>query len=339
MADSEQVPLAVTRLLSARYPTLEVDPRWLQTCVQTSASGSISAHWSTRQARASSTTSTTRLGPGRRRSPSYTRSRRPCFAPPTARLELREAIFLVQIESMIDIGFRPLRNWIAEARREARRANIDPNEVPVEEVKTASTASSRADHMADFQAQEDDKIQATTVYPRRMLKLELSDGSKNGTAFAIESQRVPALDMNTTKIGPSCCSKSALLAALEAKKRCSALQPVTSSKVNTTTSSTMMHGRESFIFKPWQRPPAAQLPGKGMSQTSAGESRSQRSDTAATRPSATQENPISLIDSDEDADGYDDGTLIDDVVLDVIASGQPNRSIRAAGGCQTFRRG
>lgn len=29
MADTDTVPIAVTRLLSARYPTIDVDPNWL----------------------------------------------------------------------------------------------------------------------------------------------------------------------------------------------------------------------------------------------------------------------------------------------------------------------
>lgn len=106
---------------------------------------------------------------------------------------------LVQIESMIDIGYSiSTQLEIAEARREARRANVDPNDA-LAEAKT--TATSEADHMADFQAQEDDKVQATTVYPRRMLKLELSDGSKGPSVFAIELERIRELDMNTTRIG------------------------------------------------------------------------------------------------------------------------------------------
>lgn len=117
---------------------------------------------------------------------------------------------LVQIESMIDIGYSASSQLeIAEARREARRANIDPNDVPAE-VKAAQTASSN-DHMADFQAQEDDKIQASTVFPRRMLKLELSDGGKDANVFAIELERIPGLDMNTTKIGSKLLLKGALI--------------------------------------------------------------------------------------------------------------------------------
>ncbi|KAJ1020672.1 hypothetical protein NDA16_004065 [Ustilago loliicola] len=117
---------------------------------------------------------------------------------------------LVQVESMIDIGYSASSQLeVAEARREARRANIDPNDVPAE-VKAAQTASS-ADHMADFQAQEDDKIQASTIFPRRMLKLELSDGGKDANVFAIELERIPGLDMNTTKIGTKLLLKGALI--------------------------------------------------------------------------------------------------------------------------------
>lgn len=56
--------------------------------------------------------------------------------------------------------------------------------------------------MADFQAAEEDKFSSTTIFPRRMLKVEFSDGSKSGNrVWGIERDRVVGLDMNTTNLG------------------------------------------------------------------------------------------------------------------------------------------
>lgn len=119
---------------------------------------------------------------------------------------------LVQIESVLDIGYSASSQLeIAEARREARRANVDPNYVPAGVQAAQPTQSQGFDHMASFQAQEDDKVQASTLFPRRMLKLELSDGSMCGKASAIELQRISGLDMNTTRIGSKLLLKGALI--------------------------------------------------------------------------------------------------------------------------------
>ncbi|CCF49699.1 uncharacterized protein UHO2_07349 [Ustilago hordei] len=212
MSKTEQVPAAVRRLLSARYPTLEVDPSWLKACVkrlrqrdpalQTASPDQLAR--SVRQELLD--TDLAKVVP-----PSYSRLSPDALLSASGKVgDAGRGAVLAQIESMIDIGYSASSQLeIAEARREARRANIDPNDVPAE-VKAAQS-SSAMDHMADFQAQEDDKIQATTIFARRMLKLELSDGGKDDNVFAIELERIPGLDMNAAKMGTKLLLKGALI--------------------------------------------------------------------------------------------------------------------------------
>ncbi|GAC93029.1 hypothetical protein PHSY_000590 [Pseudozyma hubeiensis SY62] len=205
MTDHEQVPAAVTRLLAARYPTLGIDPSWLSNCVRdirqrgSALSGPDQLARSVRQELLESDLSDVVAA-------SYGRLTTEALGSSSGKIgDSGRGAILVQIESMIDIGYSASSQLeIAEARREARRANVDPNDVPAE-----AKAAADSDHMADFQAQEDDKIQTTTVYPRRMLKLELSDGSKSGKVSAVELQRVSDLDMNTTRIGAKLLLKGA----------------------------------------------------------------------------------------------------------------------------------
>nr|CDI53027.1 conserved hypothetical protein [Melanopsichium pennsylvanicum 4] len=144
---------------------------------------------------------------------SYCKLTPEAFRSPSAKVgDAGRGAVLTQIESMIDIGYSASSQLeIAEARCEARRTNVDPNDGLAEAKLTAATVVAAADHMADFQAQEDDKVQTTTVYSRRMLRLELSDGSKLANVFAIELQRIPGLDMNTTKMGSKLLLKGALI--------------------------------------------------------------------------------------------------------------------------------
>lgn len=109
---------------------------------------------------------------------------------------------------MIDIGI-PLSTQleIAQSRLEARASNVDPNAIP-SDTKPTQPAN---DHMSDFQAQEDNLTQSSTIFPRRMLKLELSDGSKGPNVFGIELQRIAGLDMNTTKIGTKVLLKGVMV--------------------------------------------------------------------------------------------------------------------------------
>lgn len=205
MTDNDQVPAAVTRLLAARYPTLEIDPSWLSRCVRDIRQRDPELTASDQVARLVRQelldSDLTDVVP-----PSYVRLTTEALRSSSGKIgDSGRGAILVQIESMIDIGYSASSQLeIAEARREARRANADPNDVPAE-----AKAAADADHMADFQAQEDDKIQTTTVYPRRMLKLELSDGSKSGKVSAVELQRVSGLDMNTTRIGAKLLLKGA----------------------------------------------------------------------------------------------------------------------------------
>lgn len=324
---------------------------------------------------------------------------------------------LVQVESMIDIGYSASSQLeIAEARREARRANVNPNEMLDESKVAASSAG--ADHMVDFQAQEDDKVQATTIFPRRMLKLELCDGSKSGTLFGIELQRIPGLDMNTTKIGTKLLIKGAVVkddclfltpqtvvveggsvrekdevaedkfieklraqlgkpaeeqktadtdttpssirAAAEPSRNTAAarvqrqfspnedesellaaLEAEEEMMMSSTTSARNASASRAPPAISEQAPPPRQravlkVP-EGTSQTVAGKSsRSQRSETTATRSNATQEDPISLIDSDDD---MDDALFasIDDSMLSASAteskvgsSGQTRRDVQTS---------
>ncbi|CDS02104.1 uncharacterized protein SPSC_05937 [Sporisorium scitamineum] len=210
MPGEEPVPTAVTRLLSARYPTLEVDPSWLTSCVARLRKRDASLR----------TGSPDQLARAVRQEmldsdladvtpASYSRinaERLRTFVDKVG--DVGRGAVLVQIESVMDVGYSASSQLeIAEARRDARRANVDPNDVPAD----AKVDNAEADHMADFQAQEDDKIQASTVFPRRMLKFELSDGSKGAPVFAVELQRISSLDMNTTSIGTKLLLKGALI--------------------------------------------------------------------------------------------------------------------------------
>lgn len=299
---------------------------------------------------------------------------------------------LVQIESMIDIGYSASYQLeIAHARRDARCANMDPNQVPAE-----SNTATEADHVADFQAQQDDKIQATTVYPRRMLKLELADGGNGTSVCAIEWQRIIGLDMNTTKIGTKLLLKGVavkdgcllltpqtvvveggcvrekdqvaedrfidklrsqlgkppqsdtpadgervaitpthgaaprsekvedfrrgsspdedeceLLAALEAEEEImtaasSSKRPTVSTNTASSSTNKDTGNAQSIIISdsalppPTGRRPATLIVPEGMTQSSGGKVRSQRAADAPPKTHATQEDPISLIDSDDD---------------------------------------
>lgn len=121
---------------------------------------------------------------------------------------------LLQIESMIDIGHSSSTQLeIAEARRNVK-ATIDGESLlaSAQQDSMNSTALlASGDHMTDFQAQEEGKMQSATVFPHRMLKLDLSDGSNHGLnrMVAIEVDRIPALDMNKTKIGAKLLIKGA----------------------------------------------------------------------------------------------------------------------------------
>lgn len=113
---------------------------------------------------------------------------------------------LLQIESMIDIGHSSSTQLeIAEARRDVKATinGEDLLETAQQDIANSTAASAFGDHMTEFQAQEEGKMQSATVFPHRMLKLELSDGSNQGLSrmYAIEVDRVPALDMNKTKLG------------------------------------------------------------------------------------------------------------------------------------------
>ncbi|EST08425.1 protein of unknown function DUF1767 [Kalmanozyma brasiliensis GHG001] len=195
---SNEVPPAVTRLLSARYPTLDVDPTWLTRCVNELRQRDASLRAGTPDQLARAVRQI--LLDSDLAEVSSASSSRLTAALRSAKIgDAGRAAVVVQIESMLDIGHSAsVQLEIAEARREMRRSNVDPNTSLAEETKTQGAATS-ADHMADFQAQEDDKVMGTTVFPRRMLRLELSDGRQKVTA--IELQRIPGLDMNTTRMG------------------------------------------------------------------------------------------------------------------------------------------
>ncbi|SJX62297.1 uncharacterized protein SRS1_13144 [Sporisorium reilianum f. sp. reilianum] len=385
MAGNEPIPAAVTRLLSARYPTLEVDPSWLTSCVERLRKRDASLR----------TCSPDQLARAVRQElldsdladvvpASYSRinaQRLSSFRDKVG--DVGRGAILVQIESMMDIGYSASSQLeIAEARRDARRANVDPNDVPA---AAKATNNAEADHMADFQAQEDDKIQASTVFPRRMLKLELSDGSKGATVSAIELQRVSGLDMNTTSIGTKMLLKGALIKdgyllltpqtvsveggcvrekdrvaedklidklrlqlgkPLQSDASATGPQASTSTSSNTrssdrahapaaergfspdddesellaaleaeearattNTSSTRAPaatGTRNLSSTTTEPPPptrqrATLIVPESLTQTSTGKPRSQQSNPAATKASATQDDPISLIDSDDDA--------------------------------------
>ena len=100
-------------------------------------------------------------------SPSYTQLSPEALRSHTGKFgDAGRGAVLVQVESMIDIGYSASTQLeIAEARLEARRSNIDPN------VESKPTQPPSTDHMAEFQASEDDKLSSTTLYPRRMLKV------------------------------------------------------------------------------------------------------------------------------------------------------------------------
>lgn len=124
---------------------------------------------------------------------------------------------LLQIESMIDIGHSCSTQLdIAEARRDVKATLngdklLETAQHNVALRESGTTPASHADHMNDIQAQEEDKMHSATVFPHRMLKLELSDGSNNGLGrvSAIEQERIAALDMNTLKIGAKMLLKGA----------------------------------------------------------------------------------------------------------------------------------
>lgn len=195
---SNEVPPAVARLLAARHSTLEVDPKWLSRCVHQLRQRDASLRAGTPDQLARAVRQALLDSDLAEVSPAA--STRLSAALRSGKIgDAGRGAVLVQIESMLDIGHSAsVQLEIAEARREMRRSNVDPNTSLVEETKTQGAAAG-ADHMADFQAQEDDKVMGTTVFPRRMLRLELSDGREKVTA--IEMHRVPGLDMNTTRMG------------------------------------------------------------------------------------------------------------------------------------------
>ena len=387
MASHTSIPPAVTRLLSARYPTLDIAPSWLINCVERIRQRDAnlrtgSADQLARAVRQELLDSDlAKVVPA-----SYRRIDADLVSSLAGKAgDAGRGAILVQIESMIDIGYSAASQLeIAEARREARRANVDPNEASASVNSAPSTSNAEPDHTADFQAQEDDKMSATTVYPRRMLKLELSDGSQGANVTAIELQRIGALDMNTTGIGAKLLLKgtlikdgylllapqtvsveggrvrekdkvaesklidrlrlqlgkapqsessaesmqqtmasnaveqasrrtaaatadrgfspdddeSELLAALAAEedfmavKSSSRTRQEPAAAVATSSAATTAHppvGQRGTLIVP-----------ENMAQSSSGKPRSQASNTAATKASVTQGDPISLIDSDED---------------------------------------
>ncbi|PWY99851.1 hypothetical protein BCV70DRAFT_161850 [Testicularia cyperi] len=205
----DSIPAAVTRLLSARYPTLKVSTAWLSRCIQDLRS----------QDAALCTASEDQLAKAVRQAlldadlsdvvaPEYRQ-----FGRPIEKMgEPGRGAVLLQIESMVDIGFSLSTQLdIAEARRDVRASlGADPL---LDTGKLETEAKDVDDHMANFQAQEEENYQSTTVFPRRMLKLELSDGSEGGARrmVAVEIQRVPGLDMNTTPVGTKLLLKGAAM--------------------------------------------------------------------------------------------------------------------------------
>lgn len=214
MAVNPDALAAVRRLLSARYPTLEVDPGWLDRCIADVCQGDAAVRCGSNDQLARSVrqrlleTDLAQVVVA-----SYSRIAPEKLQAANGKVgDSGRGAVLVQIESMIDIGCSAASQLeIAEARVEARRSNKDPNEAyaGLKPAASASSSSSGADAMAAFDAQEEGKSQGNTIYPRRMLKLELSDGGSSANVWAIELERIGGLDMNTTKMGSKLLLKGA----------------------------------------------------------------------------------------------------------------------------------
>ena len=87
---------------------------------------------------------------------------------------------------------------MAEARKAARSTLGGEALLQTQAVEIQA---SREDHMADFEAQEEEAGKSATVFSRRTLRFELSDGWSPFNVHAFEHERVPSLDMNTTPLG------------------------------------------------------------------------------------------------------------------------------------------
>ncbi|SPO37825.1 uncharacterized protein PSFLO_03302 [Pseudozyma flocculosa] len=210
---TEAVPIAVTRLLSARYPTLELNPAWLSQCV---------AYLRSLPGPSRPTTDDQLAKQVRQQllaADLATAARRGALAGDMRNVKdgavgagPKKAV-MVQVVSIVDIGISAATQLeVAEARKAARStlggaALLNPATSTLN-----ATASARdldegrvaidedAAHMADFNAKEEKAGIQATVFPRKMLQLELSDGH-GPPVTAFELERVAGLDMNQTRLG------------------------------------------------------------------------------------------------------------------------------------------
>lgn len=129
---------------------------------------------------------------------------------------------LVQVKSKIDIGVSLQRQLdVLEARRDLCTTNAPSNGVASASSSSAAAAAATAarstaneneggeDHMAAYQAAEDDRSLSSTQFPRSTLQLELSDGFTTVTAF--EHQSIPSLSMNSGEEGGTALGSKLLL--------------------------------------------------------------------------------------------------------------------------------
>ncbi|KAN0064523.1 hypothetical protein ACQY0O_002151 [Thecaphora frezii] len=216
---TEQIPTAVTRLLSARYPTLRINPIWLSQCVGylrdlPEPIRPVTDDQLAKQVRqqllaadlGAATLSTTGSFPSDLTSHEQT----------TIAAGTKNAL-LVQVVSIMDIGVSAAAQLeVAEARKAARSTLGGPSLLYPAISTVNATAPARAlnggedngeqheadaaSHMADFAAQEEEAGRPSTVFPRKMLQLLLSDGHTAEVA-AFEHERVQGLDMNETMLG------------------------------------------------------------------------------------------------------------------------------------------
>ncbi|PWN52793.1 hypothetical protein IE53DRAFT_249926 [Violaceomyces palustris] len=212
--DLSVVPPSLIRSLSNQFPTLTIIPSWLSQSVisvkQAAGSRSLSDAEllsRVRQRLLASDMSAFSMSP-------TLPDNVPSHVDGWVGAGPRKAV-MVQIVSILDIGVSAQSQLdVAEARKAAKtmlggEAMLDPSgSAPGSTVNTTDLgdveppASLQGDDpMADFYAQEDEAGRPATVFSRKMLRMELSDGHNKVLAPAFEHKRIANLDMNSMQLG------------------------------------------------------------------------------------------------------------------------------------------
>lgn len=192
-------PAPVKRWLASVYPTLQLDPVWLDECLHYLSThrqdlmGATLLKTVEQQILLSPLESCTASG----------------SLPPGASEE-QDGILspgkgqLLQIISMDEVGHSALHlKETLQARREDAKLGVEADRVRVQGLTQEGEAEDAGTGAAGVSGG------GAARFPRAMLKLELSDG--HSTLQALEYRRIPALDLGSTDLGSKLLLKNARL--------------------------------------------------------------------------------------------------------------------------------